>query len=1136
MVVDVPRSDFSGMVGVTPQYLEGLSKNIRLLQLNNLASRFYRKDAFHPQLIVISSDEGYRTAELIHLLAFDEMSQGARCAYFRYGSYYNQDVAATLRHNVRQLKRKGIKSRRTFVTFDEICTTDMGSYETLCEMVLELLSLNAFVVVHVYPEYKDTLSSLIPSATVINQNELMSGECLVAPDSTRDSDVALWQLTHGIPCLLQALAQDERAKYYPYDSRSQYARATADLISSNFARPYVFSHINTYIAAVLIGSGQIETLQAIHNTDTECFFMYESDFLPAFYIDRELDTFEVAGICDDLIFATIHTGFDEMFAGYHELIWECACVLAEQGRYVRAAEVMNICLQERKPKCILPSGQYIQRLLPHACGFVSAGRLDVAEFLASYLKSHTHLEKPDWQQQACQTAYRVLVGPYSKKAFSKTREDMRELGRDTMQAQSSLESLICCREALVHRIKPQKLVVFRRFAPGHLREAHIFTHALNMLLEGRMYETHMFLERSIRSLVPRNLFQCLILDFYAITSKLCAREPRKLDASIYYRHALLKWLKNNPPVAYINYASALVDLLMGKTTRFFDAQEACDLAKEQKDKLLEVIFRFGYLIDLVYQGFFEQAYEYAQELVASARQIHLDYVAEASILVKFLCEIELTSDISKKRSPLSSSLEIYMELVGMWGSPQLSYQTQQAHSECRDFLGKDALTAVKNSLWALILIIKAFPNVSKHVMRHIPLEWLSLMPCSDVLSSSSVNGKRQDQTSGYSADALDTRATTGHYLITSEENLFKKFCMQTADEKIQNKLTAGDKKKGQIRIRPVSAPEIYEKSESCVLIDDIERHSYIPEQSLARINESYRRATRPIHISVFNHMEITIHGEPELTSKLHVRHGTGVLALLALSQEHRATRYHIISSIWGDCDFEYGMKRLYESVAHIRRCFLQNGMKHVILVNKGNGTIRLNTDLVSCDIDEFEHLAQSTIYFEASDGQILKKGCQALDIYGTGIDLDIGEVSGYFLGRNDEIRKLAIHTSILVSSAALRHRRQHLAVLVVQQAFLMAPYRDDIFLQLVKVFVACGRMSEIPNYFKIYQENLKLLGVSSVPLEVIRDMEHSMQRSLPEAGYPQFKNSSIQRALNGSKNTHKTQHKGDDTASSEVII
>lgn len=1134
MVLDVPRNDFSGMLSVAPQYLEGFADKIRLLRLNDLASRFYRRDAFSPQLIVVSTDDGYRVDELIHLFAFDEMSQGARCAYFRYEDYYNQDIAGMIRHNVRQLKRKGVKNHRTFVTFDDICTTYMSSYEALCEMILELLSLNAFVVVHILPEYRDAIARLLPSAIVINQNELMSARCLVTADSMQDDELVLWQLSHGIPQLLQALDHDRHSKYLPYDVRCQYVRALADLLSKNFTRPYVFAHAGTYIAAALMGSGQIEDLQTINGVDTQCLFMYETDFLPAFYIDRELDTFEVAGICDDLIFATAHTGFDGMLVGHHELVWECACALAEKGRYLRAAEVMSICLQERKPKCILPSDRYIQRLLPHACGFISAGRIDIIEFLESYLKRRMHLETPEWQHQVCRAAYQALSGVYSKKLFTKAFASMQECGADSTQVEHSLKSLVHCREALVHRIKPQKLVVFRRYAHRHLRDAHIFTHALNMVLEGHMSEAHTFLEKRLPNLVPRNFLEFLLFELYTMTSKLCAQESQELTVGVYYQHAQTKWLKGEASVAYVNYAHAMIDLLMGKATRFYEAQNAVELAIKQKDKLLAVIFRFGLLVDLVYQGLFVRAEEYAQELVASARSMHLDYIVDACMFVRFLCEIELTSSAPKSRM-LTSPLGIYMELAGQWGSAQLSYQTQHSHHESRELLDKNSISSVKNSLWALVLTTKAFPHVSRSVTRHIPLEWLHLLPYEDLFCVSRAKQDGKAGTSHSFTDMRDMTENTRYYLITSEDSLFKKCCMENVDSKIPKGASSHYKKKRQIIIKPVRIPEVYEKAGNCVLIDDVDKNAYKPEQRLSRIDESSRSVTRPVHIKLFNHMEITIHGEPELTSKLHVRHGNSVLALLALSQDHRATRYHIISSIWGDCDFEYGMKRLYESVAHIRRCFLQNGVKHVLLVNKGNGTIRLNTDLVSCDIDEFEKLAKSAIYFEASDGQILKKGCQALDIYGMGIDFDIHEASGHFLRRNDEVRKLAIHTSMLVSSVALRHARQHLAEMVVQQAFLMAPFRDDTFLQLVKVFAASGRISEISYYYKIYQENLKLLGISAPPLDVMREMEQSMQGYVSHPAQAARIDSSKQKKSKGIENTNEVQHKRNGAGSSESI-
>lgn len=133
---------------------------------------------------------------------------------------------------------------------------------------------------------------------------------------------------------------------------------------------------------------------------------------------------------------------------------------------------------------------------------------------------------------------------------------------------------------------------------------------------------------------------------------------------------------------------------------------------------------------------------------------------------------------------------------------------------------------------------------------------------------------------------------------------------------------------------------------------------------------------------------------------------------------------------------------------------------------------------------------------ELNDEAVIDKGCRALTLFGSGIDVIINDLNGKFYGCCEEIQNLFATVSILVSNAACRQGRIRLALRVMQSAFSQMPLREDIVCYLLKLLETNDRASEIPHYLAMYKAQLHAVGVREIPRAIQQFTRLTSRRSI----------------------------------------
>lgn len=233
----------------------------------------------------------------------------------------------------------------------------------------------------------------------------------------------------------------------------------------------------------------------------------------------------------------------------------------------------------------------------------------------------------------------------------------------------------------------------------------------------------------------------------------------------------------------------------------------------------------------------------------------------------------------------------------------------------------------------------------------------------------------------------------------------------------------------------------------------------LPEEPKAP--QQVDRAAR-VRITLMGSFSVRVDGRTVKQEGLVARHARDLLALLAIVKGHKVTKRDALLAIWGDDEYSKGMQRLYEATSVVRRVL---GAKECgidpILSSRTEGTIALNPECVSCDVDDFTEEALLSLGHEGSDLKAMRHACNARRWYGGGPSIELNDVTG--LSRRHARTLEGLFVSALSSGgmAALRQGRPYLASQLARDALTIEPKREDTTICLVESLSQLGRSSEI---------------------------------------------------------------------------
>lgn len=208
---------------------------------------------------------------------------------------------------------------------------------------------------------------------------------------------------------------------------------------------------------------------------------------------------------------------------------------------------------------------------------------------------------------------------------------------------------------------------------------------------------------------------------------------------------------------------------------------------------------------------------------------------------------------------------------------------------------------------------------------------------------------------------------------------------------------------------------------------------------------------------------VSVDGNVVPVARLGRRHSGELLCLLAMARGHRLRKHEALEAIWGDRDYVRGMQKLYESVSTLRLILggRHDGMDPLIS-NRTNGSIELNEELVSVDVDELRAELDGVFEREGSDRSLLAHATRARRLYGCGATAEaVPDVTGAYRRQVRSLRETFGDAMVSAAAAALREGRPYMSSLFARSAIQEGGSREDALESLVKALARMGRFEEI---------------------------------------------------------------------------
>ncbi len=1121
----------SPLTTVKVDYLKAASRSIFNRDVHSLARQFMPREDHDKRIVVINADVGCGAEALITTLTKYEESRNATCLHYSFASSYNQDVCATIRRIYPSLKRKGFNNHRMFVVFQDLCTTYTEAYEELCNLVLKLYEQGVFVIVYTSPEYAKHFSPLLSYATMLTAAQLNPQ----LPDELTGESCGVqrtfWQLTHHITDLYEAIDVDKSASVCVYDAHSSYVLALARVIEESFKRPYVRDYGSAYMAALMLGSGVLSDVETISSGASSVFRSRAFGSVPLLNVDDATKTFSCAGVCDDIVFAQVTKLIPNVCTEYRDVLWRCSALLAKQGHVIRSAKIVEMLLDPqtvqkvgRKPRKLhaaaaripassndayedaqpnMPSNmppnaqraqlnphaillarpsddlemdidtltiqehEYYKELYPYVSDYLIAGSVTVARRIYECMRKASY---KSWPARAYCGVHMYTYEPAGTMKASIAFDGITRPTTALLRSRDALRATHHIRKVLVLGLTNYRSLQIHGEGSDYTVAANVIAYAMRELLQGKFTSTYEFLTEHVRDGLPANMLSYILTELYSVSAKLTVNDYTPASCKQYYDRLVTRDVNLSAPMLYISALHDIADMLMSGKALFLEGEHLVGVAHEQHDDTLEILFRVAQSVSLIYQHKYGQARALARKAARSANNINLTYLAQACAFIELCCTCELNGFVDTRLIEECPSFAVLTRLLAKWGIPRIApLSKKQQKLEMEQLCSTENMAQVRDLVWAITLIRKGFKNLSRNVTGHIPFEWLGMLhpyveSRKSLISKREYNNLLEKITVGW-----DPSVTLYNYPAVRD----------------------GDK-----ALSIASSPHSMLACTANDLLNDVihsARESVDRTQLEQQSETALEKPMQPVYIHVFNRISVEDSECGVDTKKLYSRHAHNVLGLLALVSSHKVSRYNLISSIWGDCDFDYGMKRLYEAVSSLRGGIVRAQTTPIIIVEKQHGSIGLNGNEVVCDVDVFEKLARQLLSGQVRDDNVMSIGCRVLSIYGSGIDIDMSDTAGLFRSRCDEIRSLYTQVAMLVSKVALQTHHNLLATQAAQQAFSVSPYRDDVMMNLAEILSACNRASEIYGYFQMYRQQLLALGIRQTPRYVLDNVDECMQ-------------------------------------------
>ena len=197
-----------------------------------------------------------------------------------------------------------------------------------------------------------------------------------------------------------------------------------------------------------------------------------------------------------------------------------------------------------------------------------------------------------------------------------------------------------------------------------------------------------------------------------------------------------------------------------------------------------------------------------------------------------------------------------------------------------------------------------------------------------------------------------------------------------------------------------------------------------------------------------------------------------LLLLLCISDNHMIKRSDAQQILWPEKDYVRARSNLYTVVSVMKKTIGHSDKVPYILSNQG--FISLNGDLIDIDIDRFDQLAQRIIRCDGAHGEVMDDCDKLSKIFKGKLFMPIGDISGVYLAKSDELNKLSSDAMCMGAEIALIEHQPRRAAWYARKALEVDPVREDAAILLMQALSDTGRQVEMREVYSTFSTRLAL--------------------------------------------------------------
>lgn len=197
-----------------------------------------------------------------------------------------------------------------------------------------------------------------------------------------------------------------------------------------------------------------------------------------------------------------------------------------------------------------------------------------------------------------------------------------------------------------------------------------------------------------------------------------------------------------------------------------------------------------------------------------------------------------------------------------------------------------------------------------------------------------------------------------------------------------------------------------------------------------------------------------------------------LLLLLCISDNHMIKRSDAQQILWPEKDYVRARSNLYTVVSVMKKTIGHSDKVPYILSNQG--FISLNSDLIDIDVDRFDQLAQRIISCDGGHSEVMEDCDKLSKIFKGKLFMPIGDISGVYLAKSDELNKLSSDAMCMGAEIALIEHQPRRAAWYARKALEADPVREDAAILLMQSLSDTGRQVEMREVYSTFSTRLAL--------------------------------------------------------------